>query len=336
MLAMAAQEPKISVIIPNWNRADLLPATLDSFLNQTLLPYEIIVVDDGSTDHYPSVVAQYSASHGHIIKYMTHEGKGPGAARNAGFEASTGDYIKFFDSDDLLTRNSLEAQYKTLKATGAGMVYSPYVHARQAADGSWTQVDPVLQYRPIPANMSIRQCMVQGFFTVIPGMLFTRAFWLKVAPWRTDMVAYEDWDLLWRIGGHITNPPHTADSCLIYRYHGAQTTASHQTNLQRDRQKFSCYYDAEVGVKKSELGPKYSRWDRLLLRAQIRKTLLGLKEEPQYASIFKAYDTPQIRLAGKYLQVLNKWNRMQTKTDWQIFHGAGTDPALFERYLKMV
>ena len=53
-------------------------------------------------------------------------------------------------------------------------------------------------------------------------------------------------------------------------------------------------------------------------------------------SIFKAYDTPQIRLAGKYLQVLNKWNRMQTKTDWQVFHGANADESQFRQFLDLL
>lgn len=321
-------QPRISVIIPNWNRASLLPATLECFLNQSLQPAEIIVVDDGSTDHYPDVVAAYQGR----VKFMTHSGKGPGAARNAGFNASTGDYIKFFDSDDVLTANSLEVQYKALVAGGQGLVYSPYVHTHQQSDGSWTQVDPILQYHPVPRGKTIRQYMTRGFFTVIPGFLFARSFWDKVAPWREDMVAYEDWDLLWRIGKLAPNPPHTNECCVFYRYHGAQTTGSNQSNLQRDRQRIQCFYEAEVSIRKAEFGKGITTWDRNLLRGQILKTLSIVKEEPEYAHMFKAYNTPMIRLAQRYLQVENKLGRVQTKTDWQPYHGANADAVVFAEF----
>ncbi len=329
---MSAATPRISVIIPNWNRAHLLPATLDSFLNQTLPPYEIIVADDKSTDHYQEVVEAYKDR----VIFIDNKGHGPGWGRNSGLEIATGDYIKFFDSDDVLTLNSLEVQYQTLIKSGKGLVYSPYVHANQLPDGSWKALDPVLQFNPIPASATIRQCMVRGFFTVIPGFLFERKWLDGIGIWRTDISAYEDWDLLWRIGGVEHNPPHTNACCLIYRYHGAQTTGSNQNNLIRDRQKIICYRDAETKVRKSELGRGYSGWDRTLLRAQIRTTLALLQHEPEYAHMFKAYDTPIIRFATKYLRAINKLNRIQTKSNWQKYHGANADPAVFDRYVSML
>src|SRR5688572_24662883 len=114
---------KISVVIPVKNRATLLPKTLTNILNQTLTPFEVFVVDDGSTDDIASVISQFDSR----VFFLKNSRRGPGAARNEGLLASTGDYIQFFDSDDLMTRNKLETQAKLLNNTGADFVYGPYV-----------------------------------------------------------------------------------------------------------------------------------------------------------------------------------------------------------------
>ena len=69
----------ISVIIPNFNRANLIGETLENILNQTLPPHEIIVVDDGSTDNIAPVIAKYQDR---VIFTKNQRGKGPGGARN--------------------------------------------------------------------------------------------------------------------------------------------------------------------------------------------------------------------------------------------------------------
>jgi GT2 family glycosyltransferase len=86
-----------SVIIPAYNRAELIGLTLQSVLAQELGDLEIIVVDDGSTDGTPEIVRTF----GDRITLLHQENKGPGAARNAGLRAATGEYAAFLDSDDL-------------------------------------------------------------------------------------------------------------------------------------------------------------------------------------------------------------------------------------------
>src|SRR5215207_1855104 len=95
---------RISIIIPAYNRADLLPKTLDSALAQTRLPDEIIVVDDGSTDSTADVLAGYSAP----VIVLRQPNWGRSAARNAGMAHSTGDLLMLLDSDDLLLPESIE------------------------------------------------------------------------------------------------------------------------------------------------------------------------------------------------------------------------------------
>lgn len=94
-----------SIIIPTYNRANLISKTIESALNQTYNKFEIIVIDDGSTDNTEEFIEQnYKES----VKYLKVINGERGAARNKGAEIAKGDYIYFLDSDDLLYPNHLE------------------------------------------------------------------------------------------------------------------------------------------------------------------------------------------------------------------------------------
>lgn len=89
--------PLFSVIIPTYNRAALLREALDSVFAQTFTDYEVIVVDDGSEDDTPAVIASY----GQRVRFYRQENSGPGAARNLGIQNAAGEYLAFLDSDDV-------------------------------------------------------------------------------------------------------------------------------------------------------------------------------------------------------------------------------------------
>lgn len=107
---------RISVVIPTYNRAELLRLTLDSVKAQTSAAFEVIVIDDGSTDHTREVCAEY----GQFIRYVHQSNAGLSAARNAGIREASGDWIALCDSDDLWTPRKLELQLPSLESTGAG------------------------------------------------------------------------------------------------------------------------------------------------------------------------------------------------------------------------
>jgi GT2 family glycosyltransferase len=131
----------ISVIIPAYNRAGLIGATLRSLLNQTVPAKEIIVIDDGSTDgtaeaveHEFSVFREQFSAKSKIqnptLKILRQQNAGPGAARNRGVAVATGDFIHFFDSDDIAAPNKHEVQLRALLETGADIAYGPWVKGR--------------------------------------------------------------------------------------------------------------------------------------------------------------------------------------------------------------
>lgn len=100
----------VSIIIPVYNRADLIISTLESIRNQTYSLFECLIVDDGSEDETAEVVSEFMESDSRFLFYKRPAGsiKGPNACRNYGFEKAQGDFIYFFDSDDFLKSHALE------------------------------------------------------------------------------------------------------------------------------------------------------------------------------------------------------------------------------------
>ncbi|WP_254808245.1 glycosyltransferase family 2 protein [Natronosalvus amylolyticus] len=104
--------PRVSVIIPTYNRAETLSRAIDSALEQTVDDLEVVVVDDGSTDETQSVLAGYDDSRVRPIVHATN--RGANVARNTGIEYARGEYIAFLDSDDTWHPEKLERQLETL------------------------------------------------------------------------------------------------------------------------------------------------------------------------------------------------------------------------------
>ena len=103
---------KVSVIVPTFNRASLLPRAIDSVLSQSYQDFDLTIVDDGSTDETYNLVKSYLSNP--KIKYIRTDNRGVSAARNLGVALTNGEYISFLDSDDEWLRHKLDSQIKFL------------------------------------------------------------------------------------------------------------------------------------------------------------------------------------------------------------------------------
>ncbi|MBA82974.1 glycosyltransferase family 2 protein [Leeuwenhoekiella sp.] len=123
---MPTDIPLVSIIIPTYNRAHLIGETLDSVLAQTYKNWECIVVDDGSTDNTSEVVKSYLVMDSRFQYHHRPKDRLPGgnAARNYGFELSKGEYIQWFDSDDLMVAEKLELKVAVLMKNNVDFVIS--------------------------------------------------------------------------------------------------------------------------------------------------------------------------------------------------------------------
>ncbi len=115
-------DPLISIVIPTYNRADLIGKTIKSALEQDYSDYEIIVIDDGSTDETESVLSAYSNE----IIYRKVENGERGRARNIGVSESKGEYVYFLDSDDLLYPQHLRTAVEMIRNSEPEILWLPY------------------------------------------------------------------------------------------------------------------------------------------------------------------------------------------------------------------
>ncbi|MEA5619609.1 glycosyltransferase family A protein [Cronbergia sp. UHCC 0137] len=106
--------PEISVLLCTYNRAEYLDYCINSVINQTFADWELLIVDDGSTDNTFEVVNPYLLKFNNI-RYLKHRNKKLGLAKNAGTQASFGKYITFIDSDDAYKPHHLESRLEYLK-----------------------------------------------------------------------------------------------------------------------------------------------------------------------------------------------------------------------------
>jgi len=111
--------PKVSFIVPIYNKERFLNRCLDSILNQTDFDYEVIMVDDGSTDASPVICKKYINSR---FKYIYQNNAGVSAARNTGIDAATGEYLAFIDADDWIASNYISVIYSYAKNTNADIL----------------------------------------------------------------------------------------------------------------------------------------------------------------------------------------------------------------------
>ncbi len=128
----------VSIIIPTFNRAHLIGETLDSVLAQTYQNWECIVVDDGSTDNTAEVINSYLAKDSRFQYHHRPKDRLPGgnAARNYGFEVSTGEYIQWFDDDDVMLSNFLSSRMFLFSSTidfiiGAGHIVDDVLNIKK-------------------------------------------------------------------------------------------------------------------------------------------------------------------------------------------------------------
>lgn len=177
------QIPKVSVVIPTYNSAKYLPQALDSVLQQTYTDYEIIAIDDGSTDNTRAVIEPYLAK----IHYVYQENQGVAAARNRGIELAKGELIAFLDADDLFLPDKLQAQVAIFEAQpDLGMVVSGW----QIVDERGKVISDVKMWDRLP------QLDLEAWIhwkPVLPSATMIRRHWLQqVDGFPDDTIPVED------------------------------------------------------------------------------------------------------------------------------------------------
>ena len=311
--------PLVSVIIPCYNQAHFLPEAIESVLAQTYPHFEIVVINDGSSDNSAEVAARYPS-----IRYVDQENQGLSAARNTGLRESQGNYLVFLDADDRLLPRALEAGLACLNAhPECAFVSGGYRSIRE--DGT---ILPEPR-RDRAESHHYAALLRRNYIAMHATVMYRRFFLEAIGGFNTDLKACEDYDVFLRITRDF--PIYCYDEVIAeYRQHAANmsrnyelmlktvfTVLSYQWEYIRDRKqyleayqagrKFWCEFYGQYLVKSvhSRFGARQwkqglrellvlSRYDRqgfaslmgeLISPMHILRTLQALRQHPSTLSV---------------------------------------------------
>lgn len=225
--------PLISVIIPVYNTAQYLQECLDSVLTQADVAVEVVVIDDGSSDESPKILAGYAATD-RRVKVLTQTNRGLGAARNTAVQSATGEYLFFIDSDDCLPKKALARMVGAAEKHHADIVMGPL--ARFNSVRKWvprwgSELHRSDQYF---ASLAERPELLRNFYTA--SKLIRHSFWDAADAAFREGTAYEDQPLVTRLLIAADGIVSLADPVYEWRLRDDQSSTSQQSHTMADLQ----------------------------------------------------------------------------------------------------
>jgi glycosyltransferase involved in cell wall biosynthesis len=208
----------VSVIIPCYNAERWIDEAIQSALNQTYAPVEVIVVDDGSSDSSWKKIQEF----GSRVIAETGPNRGGSAARNRGFVLSRGDYIQFLDADDYLLPKKIPRQVAFLEASGADVVYGDWRHEHFLPDGS-SQLEEIAVSG---AQEDVLGALLSGWWVAPAALLFRRHVLEKTGGWDESLAAAQDRDLFISIAMTDAKIAYQPGCYSIYRRYGHDTVST--------------------------------------------------------------------------------------------------------------
>lgn len=241
--------PQVSVIITTYNRAAMVAEAVDSVLAQKMTDFELIVIDDGSTDQTEERLSVY----GSRLKYYQQENAGVSAARNRGIQFARAPLVAFLDSDDLWLPAKLQVQHKYMRE-------NPEIHICQTEEIWWRngrRVNPKKHHRKPSGDIfkpSLDLCLVSPSAVMVRGSLLE-----KLGYFDEELPAAEDYDLWLRVS--VEYPVVLLPSQLVIKRGGHSDQLSARGGLDRYRIRA-----LEKLLKSGRLSAKQYEWTWRVLR----------------------------------------------------------------------
>lgn len=267
---------EVSIIIPVYNRATVVPATLQSVVEQTHRPLQVILVDNYSTDDTLRVLENFKKEHpgeGFNVIVTREEHHTAGAARNHGFELATGEWVMFFDSDDLMDEGLVESYVKVIERAERKGRPLDLISARSTLvfpDGGERQAP--FHKRDLFANHLLHGQLATQRYAV------RRGFFASTDGWNINLPGWNDWELGLRLllakphvaymGGksRITINHNGADSITGTEFHSRQGQWEHVIDIMKGELRSS--------LLKPALRQRFERlleYRRMVLAAQYQR-----------------------------------------------------------------
>ena len=219
----------ISVIIPVFNGERFLGACLDSVFSQTFHDFEVIIVNDGSTDGTEAIAEKYRSLYPKQVFLIEKENGGQASARNCGMRRAAGSFIAFLDADDIWVPEKLTLQMEALAKTKADVCYSD---AEFFDDGLVHSTRLFSQKTSFPDGIIVKELLRTNF--LVNSSLLIRREMITKTGWQDERRLFrniEDYDYSLRIALHGATFTHVSDALVRYRVHTDQNSGNQVQSL---------------------------------------------------------------------------------------------------------
>lgn len=315
--------PAISVIIPAYNAAKTIAETIDSVRQQTIADWELILVDDGSTDNTWEIVEAIDESR---LKIISTPNGGVAQARNLGIVEARGIYIAFLDADDLWVSDKLERQLQALEQHSEAIaVYSWTCFMDEQQDGYVYHASPKYQYAG-----DVYPRLLQGdFIHSGSNILVCRQALSQVGGFDPDCNGCEDWDMWLRLAviGHFAVVPQHQ---ILYR----RAVGSATSNVEQ------MYQQALFTIDKAyRAAPSHLQYLRFQTEANLHMYIASLYLQQGVDSLNVEQAGQHLRWAiAKYYPILKQafMLKLLVKFALRFFLPAGMGRNIFERLRAVI
>lgn len=252
---------KISIVLPSYNRANMIAKTIESCLLQTHKNIELIIVDDCSSDNSAEIISYYAQKDNRIKFIQNKKNKKLPGTLNVGFDAATGEYFTWISDDNIFTPNALEVMLSVLKSQkDVGLVYSNYITINDKGK------ELAHIYQESPEYLSIRDCVGACF-------LYSASIAKKVGGYNEELFLIEDYEFFLRMGLK-TKFAHIPEFLYYYRIHSGSLTQSQKEEIKL----------AKIRLKK-EFSKKYTIPDELKPISELYEWFINDKHFVSYLKL---------------------------------------------------
>jgi len=228
-------KPLVSIVMPTYNRQHYLAEAIQSCLNQSYKNIELIIVDDGSTDHTEKLVSYYQDKDDRVKYIKLPTNMGISFARNNGVDDAEGEYIAVMDSDDVMNPDRIKLSVKAIK--GHNFVY-----------GSYYMTDDDLEIKSIyipNKKITLEDVKNDGAYPHITIMAERHCF--ERHPYRDDFRANDDSFLVWNFfknyDGRLIKPTRKVEALCKVRFHAENVSTQKKKEIERTQQIMNGLYE---------------------------------------------------------------------------------------------
>lgn len=247
------KSPLITVVVPVYNVENYLAECVQSLLCQTYTHYEIILVDDGSTDGCPALCDRYAAQNDRV-RVIHQPNKGLSGARNTGIRAAQGELLAFVDSDDTVSERMLETLWRLMQTCEADIASATYQDIKQTPPQIYTAEEGLLHLLKEDTGMTTSACFKLYRASVFDGILFPEG------------QIFEDYATIPLVYAQAKRIVHTEEKLYFYRRDNDNSIMHSQVKKQL------AYYDVSDGIEQCMA----ARYPQLVKHVHIRRTRFSI------------------------------------------------------------